>query len=232
MIIALAGAARSGKDTVADMMTQFFGDKVVKRVQIAGPLKAFCRDVFGWTETHTDGALKDDPDLRYPRPCKLCETRGTVSNFPSYEEYKCSACMGVGKTYLTPRQAMQALGDDWSTPLYEPIWAVKAARTASLIDSKGGVAIITDCRFLRDIAAASVAGGVIIQVHRTGAGLTGAAAQHRSEVERESPEFQVLVDHHIYNDGTLEELRDKVRQIGDRLRADPNLPGVSQVRDL
>ncbi len=72
---------------------------------------------------------------------------------------------------------------------------------------------MTDCRFIRDIAAVKAVGGIIIQVHRNEAGLTGAAALHRGEVERNSPEFQALVDHHIYNDGTLDELRVKTRNL-------------------
>ena len=193
MIIGLTGAARSGKDTVASMLTEFLAASYPMRatrsrsnatgviqVQIAGPLKAFCREVFDWTTEHTDGALKDIPDQRYPN------ARG----------------------YLTPRQAMQSLGDDWSTPLYEPIWAVLAARKAKQYWDEGNVVFVTDCRFLRDIRAVREVGGIIVQVHRdTGAGLTGAAAQHRGEVERNLPEFQALVTHHIYNHGSLDDLR-------------------------
>lgn len=198
MIIGLAGAARSGKDTVADYLDKHLGG--VYRLQIAGSLKRILRDMFDWTEAHTDGDLKDKPDPRYPRPCPTCAGHGRLV---LYHEYDCSSCMGTGKVFLVPREAMQWLGD---VPFYGPVWAEKAAREAKVREADGAPVVVTDCRFLRDIQALKNVGATIVQVHRDGAGLTGAAALHRGEVERNSVEFQSLVDHHIYNDGTLEDL--------------------------
>lgn len=207
MIIGLCGAARSGKDTVADLLSDFFSAGRTYRVQISGPLKAICRDVFDWTMEHTDGKLKDVPDERYPRTCATCGGKGKIQVYLTYE---CPTCNGTGITCLAPREAMQQLGGEFAETTFPAIWAVKAARTAATLEANG-LAIVTDCRFIRDIKAVKDVGGVIIQTHRKVGGLTGEAAKHRSETERKSPEFQAMVDHHIYNHSTLEDLRDQVR---------------------
>lgn len=214
MIVALCGAARSGKDTVADLLSEFFPAGGTYRVQISGRAKAICRDVFQWTMEHTDGALKDVPDERYPRPCATCAGKGTIQVYLTHE---CPTCQGKKVTYLTPRHAMQQLGGDFAEATFPAIWAFMAARTAMKLEANG-LAIVTDCRFIRDLQAIKNVGGVIIQTHRKAEGLTGDAAKHQSEIERESPEFQALVDHHIYNNGTLEDLRDRVRDLVLRLR--------------
>jgi len=68
MILGITGRARAGKDTLASIIKQESGVRV-SRWQIADPLKAYCRDLFGWTEEHTDGGLKEVQDKRYSRPC-------------------------------------------------------------------------------------------------------------------------------------------------------------------
>lgn len=213
MIIGMCGAARSGKNTVADLLSEFFEPGRTYQVQIAGPVKAICREVFAWTEEHTDGRLKDVPDRQYPRPCSTCEGKGKLV---LYHPYDCPNCEG-GVTYLTPRQAMQQLGGEFAQATFPNIWATKAARTAAVVGANG-LAIVTDCRFIRDLQAVKEVGGVIVQTHRKAEGLTGEAAKHQSEIERESPEFQALVDHHIYNHGTLNDLRDRVRDLVLQMR--------------
>lgn len=55
-IIGLSGKARSGKDTVADMLVQQYG---YVRVSWATALKKAVKDLFGWTEDHVNGHLKE-----------------------------------------------------------------------------------------------------------------------------------------------------------------------------
>jgi len=266
MIIGLTGAARSGKDTVADMLLLHWvlgnngktiarwleiaqEDRKVKsnwarRIQVAGPLKQFCREVFDWTEEHTDGDLKDSEDKRYKRNCGRCVDGQQVAKpiavgndqirNPCNEMGPCSHCGGRGFTFLKPREAMQRLGYDWSFPLYPTIWADKAARTAKAFSDdpiahparstpKERLAIVTDCRFIADIKAVADVGGIVIQVHRDHEGLTGAAAQHHGETVRDTPEFQAIVHHHIYNDGTLDDLNDKVKALVGALKKEAGM---------
>lgn len=222
MIIGLCGAARSGKNTVADMLTEFFKKDSVRQIQIAGPLKAICRDVFGWSEAHTDGDLKDVPDTKYTRPCPACHGWGKQPLSARYDErvpkVSCSLCEGKGMYPLTPRHAMQFLGGEFAAATDPNIWAIRAARAAKAWSLPDNVVIVTDCRFLRDIQALKDVGGIIIQTHREGEGLASGAAQHASEQERYTPAFQAIVDYHIYNRGTLEELRATVMALGGDLR--------------
>jgi hypothetical protein len=203
MILGLCGAARSGKDTVADFITDIVEDDVL-RVQVAGPLKAFLRDLFDWTEEHTDGDLKDVPDERYPRSHNHHLWPGSRATARDIGDDECI-------DHLTPREAMQKLGGEYAESTFPAIYAVRAARwAAGWAAEPERTAIITDLRFVRDLKALKERGGFVVQVHRDGDGLTGKAASHGSETARDQPEFQALVDYHIHNDGTLNDLLGKV----------------------
>tara|TARA_Y100000310_G_scaffold254637_2_gene261757 strand:+ start:3041 stop:3718 length:678 start_codon:yes stop_codon:yes gene_type:complete len=218
MIVGLCGAARSGKDTVADMLTEVL-DAYTHRIQVAGPLKAYLRDMFDWTLEHTDGDLKDVPDKRYPRTFEAhdWQRQPDGSNFTcgncgreahASEEVNGTPCTG----YLTPRWAMQWLGGEFAEATFPAVYSTRAARIAkkATTDEDFDLAVITDLRFIRDLRAAKAVGGVIVLVQRGGDGLTGSAAAHKGEMARTKPEFLELVDHTIVNDGTLEDLMAKV----------------------
>jgi hypothetical protein len=57
-LIGLSGKAKSGKDTVADRCCELYG---WRKMKLADPLKHMCREMFGLTTEHTDGAWKADP---------------------------------------------------------------------------------------------------------------------------------------------------------------------------
>jgi hypothetical protein len=67
VIIALAGCAGVGKDTVAEIL----GWPVVR---FADPLKEFCAMVFGWSDVQLNGpsALREQPDPAWKRPDGTC----------------------------------------------------------------------------------------------------------------------------------------------------------------
>ena len=226
MIIGLCGAAQSGKNTVADFISESY---YTKQIQIAGLLKKYCRDLFGWTLDHTDGALKDVPDTRYPLKKGVHVWTGHVPSVNGVmftcdcgAKVHASEIIPPGECirYLTPRMAMQQLGGEFARSTFPSIYAARAVRLAQEAHgSRNGDfaymhAVITDCRFLSDLQAVKDAGGVIINVRRGGSvGLKGDAAAHMSETERLSDDFLELIDLHIDNDGTRAELQELTHDI-------------------
>lgn len=66
--------------------------------------------------------------------------------------------------------------------------------------------VITDVRFPNEAAAVRAEGGYVVRVERPGAGLTGEAAKHISEIALDGyPEFDAIVR----NDGSLDALGQK-----------------------
>lgn len=218
MIIGIAGTAGSGKSTVADHLVAEHG---FIAVNLADPIKRFCRDVFDFSEEQLWGPSekRNEPDKRYLR---------WMANIPHMltEDAKKEFQEGKVPQYLTPRHALQQLGTEWGRACYENVWVDYALRVANgLLQNrilysvrngpgwgKGGSniavpkgVVIPDVRFKNEVDAITKAGGKIWRVHRKAAGLAGAAGQHQSEQELDTiPAEQFSIQ--IYNDGTLDEL--------------------------
>lgn len=62
MIVALTGKKRSGKDTVARILTRDYG---FYQYALADPMKAAVQAIFGWNDRHTDGAIKERVDPQW-----------------------------------------------------------------------------------------------------------------------------------------------------------------------
>ena len=104
---------------------------------------------------------------------------------------------------VSPRILMQTLGTEWARNLLdENIWVDIARRKIKAFDSYS--VVVTDVRFENEAALIKELGGVILQVQREG--LDGVGIQgHSSEVGR-----GVDADFVIVNDGTFEQLKEKV----------------------
>lgn len=228
MLLGVSGFAGSGKDTVADFLTQ---DLRFNKVALADPLKRICRDVYAFTDEQLWGPsqFRNTPDPRYPRPCRACG--GGDSSLP------CALCGNTGKTFLTTREALQRLGTEWGRECYPNTWVDLAIRTAKTLLRGGpieysqqyglitldasprttsGVAI-PDVRFRNELTAIRAAGGKVIRVFRPGAGLDGSGALHLSETEQagiHDSEFDAV----IQNTGTLEDLRNLTTETILKLR--------------
>lgn len=75
MIIGLTGKARSGKDTVAEHLRIAYG---FNHYWFSKPMKEACKAIFGWTDEHLYGDLKEVVDPNYVvSPRVALQTLGT-----------------------------------------------------------------------------------------------------------------------------------------------------------
>lgn len=108
---------------------------------------------------------------------------------------------------MTRRIALQRVGQAVRESLGKDTWVNRALRQWESLDRPATV--ISDCRYENEALAIRKLGGIIVRMVRPGAGLTGEAAGHASEVQLPDG----LVDVEINNDGTLGELVDEARKI-------------------
>ncbi len=239
MIIGISGLAGSGKDTVANFLRSDFNYLSISLADPLKRMCRDAFD-FSEEQLWGPSEKRNAPDLRYPRAhsweekghrevsCSCCgqttHLRMIEDDLFVPDEEETKPC------HLTPRFALQRLGTDWGRVCYPNIWVGITMRTAKrllgveLLDysnARGlfplglkvpqfirGVAI-PDVRFQNEIEGIRAGGGKVIRVVRSGAGLVGATGNHASETEQAG-----IPDHHfdrvIINDGTLDDLREKV----------------------
>ena len=120
----------------------------------------------------------------------------------------------VTKINLTPRLLLQLLGTKCGRNIIHPnIWVNSLMREYFCVQSDlapNGIDcpnwIITDMRFLNEMEAVKKRNGITIRVNRN---LEESKDQHESETELDNAEFDYVID----NNGTIEELIEKVREI-------------------
>lgn len=107
---------------------------------------------------------------------------------------------------MTRRSALQLMGTEGVRKIFgADFWASRLLRRWHTLGRPNTV--ITDCRFDNEASLVRLEGGTVIKVVRPGSALDGVQMQHASELGVSDD----LVDVYIYNDGTLEDLQDLVR---------------------
>jgi hypothetical protein len=141
MIIGVCGFIGSGKDTIADYLTNFHG---FRRESFAGSLKDAVAQVFGWDRTMLEG-----------RTTSAREWREQVD--PWWAER-------LNMPHLTPRWVLQYWGTEvCRKAFHDDIWI--AALENKLRNSKDHI-VISDCRFPNEIKSIKEAGGIVVRVVR------------------------------------------------------------------
>lgn len=106
----------------------------------------------------------------------------------------------------SPRQLMQTIGTEWGRNLVaSDIWVrIMAQRLYHAMRASDDV-VITDLRFFTEVEMVKQMSGQIWQINRPDADTTE-HSQHQSETEAS----QIVPDRVITNDGTLEQLYEKI----------------------
>jgi hypothetical protein len=141
MIIGVCGFIGSGKDTIADYLTNFHE---FRRESFANSLKDAVAQVFGWDRTMLEGRTKQAREWREQVDPWWAERL----NMPN----------------LTPRWILQYWGTEvCRRAFHDDIWI--ASLENKLRNSKDDV-VISDCRFPNEIKSIKDAGGIVIRVVR------------------------------------------------------------------
>jgi hypothetical protein len=141
MIIGVCGFIGSGKDTIADYLTNFHG---FRRESFANSLKDAVSHVFGWDRTMLEGRTK-----------QAREWREQVD--PWWSER-------LNMPHLTPRWILQYWGTEvCRNGFHDDMWI--ASLENKLRNSKDDI-VISDCRFPNEIKSIKNAGGIVIRVKR------------------------------------------------------------------
>ena len=218
MIIGVCGFIGSGKDTVADYLTNFHG---FRRESFAGSLKDAVSMVFGWDRTMLEGRTKS-----------AREWREQVD--PWWAER-------LGMPDLTPRWVLQYWGTEvCRKAFHDDIWI--ASLENKLRNSKDDI-VISDCRFPNEIKSIWDAGGIVVRVIRGpepewyqdavnfnegDRNMTWATSRsrleklkiHASETAWVGTEFDVVLD----NNSTIDDLFAQVKDlVQDRLVSSESL---------
>ena len=141
MIIGVCGFIGSGKDTIADYLTNFHG---FRRESFANTLKDAVSYVFGWDRTMLEGRTKQAREWREQVDPWWAERL----NMPN----------------LTPRLMLQLWGTEVCRKgFHDDIWI--ASLENKLRTSTDDI-VISDCRFPNEIKSIKSAGGIVVRVVR------------------------------------------------------------------
>jgi hypothetical protein len=141
MIIGVCGFIGSGKDTIADYLTNFHG---FRRESFANSLKDAVAQVFGWDRTMLEG-----------RTAQAREWREQVD--PWWAER-------LDMPNLTPRWVLQYWGTEVCRKgFHDNIWITSLEN--KLRNSTDNI-VISDCRFPNEIKSIKDANGIVIRVKR------------------------------------------------------------------
>jgi len=211
MIIGVCGFIGSGKDTIADYLTNFHG---FRRESFANSLKDAVSMVFGWDRTMLEGRTKSAREWR--------------------EEVDTWWADRLNMPHLTPRWVLQYWGTEvCRNGFHDDMWI--AALENKLRNSKDDI-VISDCRFPNEIKSIKDAGGIVIRVKRgpepdwyrdaidMNAGdhhINWMLAKTRMDKLKihasETAWVGTKFDYVLSNDGTIDELFHQVRNlVGDR----------------
>jgi len=217
MIIGVCGFIGSGKDTIADYLTNFHG---FRRESFANSLKDAVAQVFGWDRTMLEGRTKQARDWR--------------------EQVDTWWAERLDMPQLTPRWVLQYWGTEvCSNGFHDDMWIASLENKLRLSTDD---VVISDCRFPNEIKSIKDAGGIVIRVKRgdepvwykdavdMNAGehcMNWALAKnrmsklgiHASETAWVGTKFDFELDNNSTIDDLYTQIKDVIDRVSDRLDA-------------
>lgn len=188
MIAAISGKRGAGKDAIADVLVKEFG---FWRIGLADPMKRFLlhEEVFTKEQLFGPSENREEVDPRWNK---------------------------------SARQALQTLGTEWGRNFCEDLWIQILIRDAQRIQKlEGKNIVVTDIRFSNELEALDKAGARLVRVRRPELAKRSSikdadfdvfesTAKHASETSLDDVSDDRF-DQCLQNDGTLEDLHEKVR---------------------
>ena len=190
MIIGISGKIGSGKDTLS-IVINYLADK-------SAP------DSFNRWEQPLEEYTYKNKKYAENLKCMVCFLIGCNRIDLEDREFK-EKELGEEWDGLTPRKILQLLGTEAGREIIHPnIW-VNSLFADYTTDSNW---VITDVRFPNEAQAIKDRGGIVIRIERPG-GESHCGGAHASETALDDYDFDIVIN----NDGTIEELIDKVKQL-------------------
>lgn len=196
-IIGLTGIIGSGKDTFSSMLIEEYG---YKQVSFAEPLKDALSAIFGWPRELLEGKTEESRLFRETKDLFWSEKLG-------FE--------------LTPRIALQNVGTDlFRKHFHNDIWVLSITKRIQDLYNNENI-IFSDCRFVNEINAVKMNGGLIIEVQpKTLPQWYYEALKDKSNMivhGIHESEYQWIGENDpwkvVQNCGTLDDLKHKAKQI-------------------
>lgn len=221
-LIAISGAAGSGKSTAAEALVERGWVQVAQ----ADPIKRFCQLVFGFSEHQLYGPseARNAVDERYDTPAEWYAAYDQfrahhdvwlvnigVDSFPAVSLWRWFE--SLSHEPISPRRALQTLGVEWGRTQDVMLWTRVAIRDAQVAIWRGAPGVVVpDIRFRSELDAFRAAGALTVRIVRPGAGLTGEAGQHSSETEMASIPDEAF-DVVLKNAGTVEDIGRRMTEL-------------------
>jgi hypothetical protein len=218
-ITSLVGKMGAGKDEVGRLIRDLAGPDVYM-TSFAHKLKDLCMDLYGLSRDDLYTAAGKARESKHE--CLVCPACRSMDCFEERVDGQsraiCGDCTMVGerkgfaKKY-TNRMILQRVGDSLRKidPTVFARYAVKEAN--GLLANGATMVVLTDCRFKSEVQAVLEAGGRVWRVRRNDTSPVDVrVAYHASEIEMDSMTDDVF-DAVIDNDGTVEDLRDKIKKL-------------------
>lgn len=226
MIIGIAGKARTGKDTIGELIQNFRPS--TQLVSLASPIKEFAKQVFEFSDEQLYGPseFRNGVDYRYSHLND--REKSTRTEFAAYDrmlEYGDKFASDVLGSIehvtliedwfesleppISPRYVLQTLGTEVGRAINPNIWVNHLLKQTN---NPNKLYVCTDVRFENEMRAIREGGGQLWWLTRPGSGLSAVAGTHASELDLDRLDLCAeLATVTYHNAGDLEELSSWVR---------------------